>query len=337
MGLAVSISLSGGHLSQSNLKANHRIRFVTALSLGALTLLAGCPLDKSAKNDVSQVAATVNGEELSIHQVRAYLSAQPTLASQGAQAAQLALSALLDQELAAQAASSDGLDKSPEVIQALELAKREVLARAYQNQIWGKLTQPDSETLDRYYDQHPELFAQRKRYTLQEVTVKGDEAVISALKAKVEQQASADAVKASVSATGLPMESRNFTFWAENLPMDLLPKLAFLKDGQSIAIVQAGGQGLAVVTVLGTELQPLSRSQADASIRGALMSQARTEAMRKAMDGLKQKGKIVLNPPFSASGAAPASPVDPAATAASVAAAAAASAAASAPNGASAP
>ena len=42
---------------------------------------------------------------------------------------------LVEQELAAQAARKAGLDGTPRVLQAMEIAKREVLARAYQDQL----------------------------------------------------------------------------------------------------------------------------------------------------------------------------------------------------------
>lgn len=273
--------------------------------LAGLALLAGCPIDNKSSRDTSQVAATVNGDELSIHQVRSALTSHPKFAGLGPQAAQAVLDMLVEQELAAQAARKSGLDKSPDVIQALEVAKREVLAKAYEDQVTGKLTPPDTETIDRYYDLHPELFGRRKRYTLLETTVRGPTAALAPIMEKVEQGAVSDDIRPLLSATRLPIGSRTFTFWAEDLPMEILPRLVYLKEGQSIGVMQ--DQGLVVLTLLQAEEHTLSRPLALESIRMALMAQARREALQAAIGNLRKQSKLVFNPPFKASPAAAAS------------------------------
>jgi EpsD family peptidyl-prolyl cis-trans isomerase len=288
-------------------------RAMLVLTLGASALLAGCLNDKKgAAADASQVAVTINGDEVSIHQVRALLTTQPGLANRGADAGQVALNILVDQELAAQAARKGGLDKRPEVIQLIELAKRDVLAKAYQESVQANLTQPDTETVDRYYDEHPELFGHRKRYTLTETTLRGAPEALKPVLDKVEQAPTTEAIKSLVSTLGLPVDSRNFTLWAEELPLSILPRLVYLKDGQSVGVMQA--QGLVIVTVQHAEERPMSRSLADGPIRAALLADARRKAMDEAMASLRQQAKMSYNPPFTAP-----SQVAPAASGASAA------------------
>jgi len=285
-------------------------RAMLVLTLGASALLAGCLNDKKgASADASQVAVTINGDEVSIHQVRALLTTQPGLANRGADAGQVALNILVDQELAAQAARKGGLDKRPEVIQLIELAKRDVLAKAYQESVQANLTQPDTETVDRYYDEHPELFGHRKRYTLTETTLRGAPEALKPVLDKVEQAPTTEAIKSLVSTLGLPVD---FTLWAEELPLSILPRLVYLKDGQSVGVMQA--QGLVIVTVQHAEERPMSRSLADGPIRAALLADARRKAMDEAMASLRQQAKMSYNPPFTAP-----SQVAPAASGASAA------------------
>ena len=252
----------------------------------------------------TEVAATVNGEEISIHQVRALLKRQPGLLAQGDRAGNLALDTLTEQELAAQAARKDGLDKSPEVIQALEVAKRDVLARAYQDQVMAKVNQPDTETIERYYDAHPELFAHRKLYTLVETMISGEAEALKGLATRAESLGSLDALRNAVLSAGLRQEVRTHTLLAEDVPLEVLPKLVYLKDGQSIVLRKP--EGLDILTVTHSEERPLNRSEASQRIMVVIMGEARRAQWSTALAGLRKDAKIVRNPPFAeaASGAA---------------------------------
>lgn len=264
-----------------------------ALGLGLVLLLTGCPgKDKSAAGaDTSQIVAQVNDSEISIHQVEAMLAAQPALAEQlGADGPRRVLDSLIDQELAAQEARQSGLDKTPRVLQAMELAKREVLARAYQDQLAERVVMPDSEAVNRYYDSHPELFAKRRQYTLQETLVKSPMDKAAELKGKVEKLGSAEAVNTLVNDSGLTYSRRNSVQWAEGIPMDLLSQLAYLKNGQSIGVPRK--DGLVILTLLNAEEVPLGSGQANAAIQAALLSSARRELVQKGMEALRQKAKI---------------------------------------------
>jgi EpsD family peptidyl-prolyl cis-trans isomerase len=263
---------------------------------GVCTVLAmaGClgKSDKAAtQTDVGQIVAKVNDSEISIHQVQARLESQPALAEQLGQAAPAkVLDSLIEQELAAQAARQAGLDSSPKVLQAMELAKREVLARAYQDQLADKVTMPDTEAVNRYYEAHPELFAQRRRYTLQEtmLTVPADQA--REIKDKVEHLASVEAVNSLIGTLAVPHASRNSVQWAEALPMDLLAQLAYLKPGQSIGVMRP--EGLLVLTIMNAETAPVTVGQASKAITAAIVAGERREAVKKGMDALRAKAQI---------------------------------------------
>lgn len=282
---------------------------------GCMLLVACLGKDKPAKLDQSQVAAEVNGTEISIHQVQTVLQMQPQLANQLGEAAPgRVLDSLVEQELAAQAARAAGLDNAPKVIQAMELAKREVLARAYQDMLADKVAIPDSKSIDAYYEAHPELFAHRRQYTVQEMQVKGSPEQVAELVAKVEQLNGTPAVNAAVAQSGLPHTARVVVHWAEALPMDILPKLAKLENGQSLGVAAPGG--VLLMTVLASQEVPVTRATAEKPIKTALMSAQRQELVQKGMADLRQKATITRKGGFAAasaaSGAGPSSPSAPA-------------------------
>jgi EpsD family peptidyl-prolyl cis-trans isomerase len=270
-------------------------------------MLAGCPgKDKAVRADASQIAAQVNDSEISIHQVQSVLQGQPHLAAQYGEAAPArVLDSLVEQELAAQAARTVGLDSSPKVLQAMELAKREVLARAYQDMLADKAGLPDSKSIDAYYEAHPELFANRRQYTLQETQVRATPEQIKALMAKVASLTGASAVTAAVAQAGLAHSARVSVEWAEGLPMDLLPRLASLQNGQSIGVASPGG--VVIMTVMASQEVPITRAAAEKSIKAALIASKRQDLVKQGMDELRQKATIQRKGAFAAQAASAAS------------------------------
>ena len=89
-----------------------RVRPCAAATLLMALLLAGCGKEKAL--DATQIAAKVNKDEISVHQVQYALQRQPRLAAvQPQTAARRVLDSLIEQELAAQAARSEGLEADP--------------------------------------------------------------------------------------------------------------------------------------------------------------------------------------------------------------------------------
>lgn len=273
-----------------------RLGWVSILVL----LLAAC--DRQATPSDGQIVAEVNGSEISVHQVQAVLQRQPALASQLGEAAnQKVLDSLVEQELAAQAARDLKLDKSPRVLQAMELAKREVLAREYQDRLSDKAPLPETRDIDHYYDEHPELFKNRRRYTIQEfaVTAKPEEA--AALGDKVKAATTVAEVAALVEASGLPSKQREMVEWSENLPSGLLKQFAVLEPGHSLVLERS--DGVVIGTLVRTEPGSVNRREAERAIQAVLTNQRRRDAVAQGMDVLRQGAKIKLLGNFAASAA----------------------------------
>ena len=139
----------------------------------AVTLtLAACG-DKAEKKVATQVAAKVGKEEISVHQINQVLSRTNAANATPAAVDKLrreVLEKLIDQQLAVDQAMETKINRSPEVVAMLESARREVLARAYIQQITGALPKPSPEELKKYYTDHPALFCRTARvFNLQEV------------------------------------------------------------------------------------------------------------------------------------------------------------------------
>lgn len=278
----------------------------TAMLLVSLALVA-CNKD-GAKPD-SQVAVKVNGEELSVHQVEALLGRQPSApAGQGdAQVAQV-VEALVEQELAAQAARGAGLDRDPRVVQLLEVARRDVLARAYQDSLAERAVQPSTDEIDRYYDGQPALFAQRRIYTVQEIGVIANAPQVAALNKMLAQTPGGAAARELMRDAGLQHESRQLTLRAEEVPLSVLNSLAALREGQSLVLPR--DRGARVITLLSAEAAPVDRKTAEPAIQQHLLLVRKREQVQEGMKNLRTAAQLEYKgrfaPPAAASAAAPA-------------------------------
>ena len=148
------------------------ILLVPSVALG----IAGCGnKDAEKPKPATQIAAKVNSGEISVHQLNYVLTRTP---GAGAVSAEMApkirrevLDRLVDQELAVEKAIEKKLDRSPEVLLALENARREILARAYVEQITAGAPKPTIEEAKKYYAENPPLFAERRIYNIQEIVL----------------------------------------------------------------------------------------------------------------------------------------------------------------------
>jgi EpsD family peptidyl-prolyl cis-trans isomerase len=282
-----------------------RVFKLGSLSL-LMALLVACNRDGDSTGGDGQIVAQVNGSEISVHQVQTVLQRQPALSAQlGDAAGEKVLQGLVEQELAAQAARDQKLDKSPKVLQAMELAKREVLAREYQDRLADKAVPPDTSDIDRYYDEHPELFKGRRQYTIQETTLTVSAADAPAWRDRAKATTSVAEVNELVRASGLPTSSREMVEWAESLPLGLLKQFYGLQPGQSLVLERPNG--LVIGTLVRTEPGEVNRRDAAQAIQAVLTNQRRRDAVAKGMATLREGAKIQLFGQFASAASAPAS------------------------------
>ncbi len=252
-----------------------------------LALLGGCGKE-DGKKAATQVAAKVNGDEITIHQVNAALSRTNVPADQADAAKRRALERLIDQHIVKQQAIEKKLDRTPRVVQAIEAAKNEILARAYLEQVSSAQPKVAPEDVKKYYAEHPELFAERRIYNIEEVTiVDGDTA-------GAKQQAGKTRDLAEL-ANWLKSQNVKFTAnrgvrAAEQLPLEWLPQLHKLKDGETRTF--EAGDRLTVLRVVATRSAPVDEAAAAKRIEQFLFNRRLTEAMRDELKHLREKSNI---------------------------------------------
>jgi EpsD family peptidyl-prolyl cis-trans isomerase len=260
--------------------------------LSASTLCVGLLGCDSRPASTSQVAIRVNGDEVSVHQVELVLGARSAaLAAPAASAAAPALLAsLVDQELAAQGARQQGLDRDPQVIQQLEAARRQVLAQAYQDRIGSRAIEASSDEIDRYHDQHPELFAKRRLYQLQETSVGLAAGQFDGIKQAIDKTTGVPGLHEQLAKAGLKSSVRHVTISAEDVPLSVLAQLAALKEGESLVLPREGGAR--VLTLLGSQPAPLGREVSRRLIAQYLLNERKRELVAASIKALRGEAKV---------------------------------------------
>lgn len=299
-----------------------RTLVVVAAAAAALAL-AGCgsKKDKAA----SQTAAKVDRQEITVHQINYVLQQQRGLRPEQADAAsRQILERLIDQQLALDKADEQKLDRDPRVVQQLEAARRDILARAYAEKLGEGAAKPTPEEIRKYYDDNPALFSQRRIYTLQELAVEARPEQFQMLRDKLAASKNIGEFVEFLKSNGLRFAGNQAVRPAEQLPLGALKGLAQLKDGQ--AVVNAAPNGLQVLVLAGSTTQPIGEEQARPAIEAFLLNERRAKLLQDNLKALRAAAKIEYVGKFAeapAPGAsapaaeAPAPAVQPAAPAAS--------------------
>lgn len=261
-----------------------------AVAAAASLLLAGC--DEKKKDRVAaQAAAKVNDGEITVQQLNFMLQQQRGLKPDQAEtASKQVLERLIDQELARQKAGELKLDQDPHVVQQLDAAHREIIARAYLEKIAEAASKPSPEDIQKYYDAQPALFKERRIYSLQELTIEAAPEQIPALKAKLESAKNLNEFVEYLKASDVRYTGNQAVRAAEQLPLSSLSALAKLKDGQ--AIFNASPTGAQVVFLAGSRPLPVTLEQATPAIELFLLNERKRELMAKDMKALRDAAKI---------------------------------------------
>lgn len=291
-------------------------KLVLPLLIAALGVGCGDKKAEEAGGDkpASQVVAKVNGTELTVHQVNFALQRIPNLNPEQSKAASLQVARdLVEQELAVQQALVDKLDRDATVVQAIDAARRQILAEAWMSRKIGAPVEPTDAEVQEYFNAHPELFAERKLYRLQEVGIKVPEDQREAVRAQLAASKSLNEFGEWLKAQNLEVKAVQGVKPAEQLPLAMLPQLAKMPKGQA-AVVNTP-DGLLVVIVADTQAQPVTLEQAKPAIVARLQGEARQKAIQAQVDALKAAAKIEYLGEFADAGKEPAAAAAPAAPA----------------------
>ncbi len=280
------------------------------LAVVAAAALTGCGAKKDGP--AGEVAVKVNKDEINVGQVNFLLAQQRNLRPDQTDAAgRQILDRLVDQQLAVRKALDQKLDAEPGVQMALELARREVLGRAYVERLGEAAPKPTPEEIKKYYNDKPALFSERRIYNLQEIGIEARAEQLPEIRERLAAAKNTNEFVDYLKSSGIRFAGNQAVRAAEQLPFNTLDAIAKMKDGQ--AMIVPTPTGAQVVVLAGSRSQPVSEEQARPSIEQFLLTERRRKLVDEDMKAMRAAAKIEYQGKFAtAAGAAASMPAPPA-------------------------
>ena len=284
------------------------------LMLAALGLLVSCGDKKTGEVKAGQSIVRVNGDEITIHQLNAELQRANVQPAQQELAGKQIAKSLVDRQILVQQAITDKLDRNPNVMQAIESAKAQILAQAYIEGKIASIANPTDSEISDYRAKHPEIFANRKVYIMEELSFIVTPEKVKDLKPLSDSAKTLEDVTAWLDSHQVKYGRTKSAHAAETVPGELLNKFSKMVIGDLI-FINANGR-----TVVGRLVEvkdvPISEKDSKPLIQRIILSQKRKDVAEAELKRLRELAKIeYLNDKFAPSASAEPAAVPPPAAA----------------------
>lgn len=277
----------------------------SAILLLACAALSACG-DKGGSTPEGQVAATVNGKEITASEVRLELGqagADPQMAAQQQPAA---LRAIINRRLLADAAVEKGLDKTPEGAMILQKARDLALIQMMQGTIARGAPKVGPGQATDYVRDNPQLFAQRRIMVLDQIQVPQINGAIVKQMAPIETM---EGIVQLLETNKVPFRRGEGAVDPLQVEPELLKKVQAL--GENKVFVSPTGNGVQVARITGYRDAPITGEEAQRAAVAVLTQRQTGGAVRSQFDSIIKDGQknVKINPAYQAKdakGAAPA-------------------------------
>lgn len=267
-----------------------RLAISTMCAMGAL--LAGC--NKGAPE--GQVAATVNGEEVTLQELNTELQASNVPQQMDKQAAQReALQHIIDRKLLLGAARDKKLDKSPEFQSQKLRADELLLAQTYAKQQLSAVPVPSEADVTKFMAEHPNAFASREQLQLDQIRFRAPKDVkqLNALQA----DHNLAAIAAHLTSMGIKFDRVQAGLDSAQVPSELIKAINGLPAGEPFVLPT---NGIITVNVLmGRRAIAVDPAQSRQQAVGAWRQQKFTDLISGQLKSLKDGAKITYQTGFA--------------------------------------
>lgn len=271
-----------------------RTKCLAPLSRGlflALVLGTAIGITACGKKDhqTGQVLARVNGEEITVLQVNDELKRAGVKPEQQEVATKQLLESLIDRQLILGEAMRNEVDRTTGVVQAIERAKKQIIAQAYLRSLDAQVTKPTAVEIDSYYQKHPEYFAQRKQYDVQQLAIATSD-FSNELRSVVDSAKSLDVVASWMGGHRIHFVRGQMSRTTTDLPEQIVAKLKEMRKGQIFIVNE--GENLMINVIANIKDSPVAASVAAPQIEQYLINKKAKEMAETELSHLRATAKI---------------------------------------------
>jgi peptidyl-prolyl cis-trans isomerase C len=253
--------------------------------LGSVALVAGC----AKKTPAGQVAAVVNGEEVTLGELNTELAAANVPPSADKQTVQRAiLQRVVERKLLVAAAHDNGLDQTPEFLAQKRRADELMLVQAYARKQLTAVPVPSQAEVDKFMADNAGAFSGREQWVLDQIRFATPPNTKS-LSALQQAHSMAD-VQATLTKLGIQYERGDVGLDTAALPADVLKKINALSPTEPIVIPQPGV--ITVSVIKARKPVPVDMAKARPAAVQAWRQRRFAETLTKQVDQLKAGAKI---------------------------------------------
>jgi|Laugresbdmm110sn_2_1035109.scaffolds.fasta_scaffold00071_13 EpsD family peptidyl-prolyl cis-trans isomerase len=263
------------------------------LMIALIGLFSGCGKKQSVDQKSSQSIVSVDGEEITVYQVNNELQRANVQPAQQAAASRQIVQGLVDRQILIQAAHKEKLDRKPQVMQAIENAKMQILAQAYLQERVASVAKPTSAEIDEYRAQHQDIFANRKIYVTDEAVFAMEAGSADKLQEIARSEKTLKDLEGWLKAHQLKYAVKRVAHAAETLPPQLLAQFGKMAVGQMV-FIGANGPNAQAMAVSMAEIKemPISEKDSKPLIERILTEQKRKQTAEAEMKRLRETAKI---------------------------------------------
>ena len=278
---------------------------MAALALAVCLPLSGC--GGSGKAPTGQVAARVNGKEVTVQEVQAELNGfnAPDAKSRKV-AEQRALQNIVARKLLAKAAEDAGVAKTPEFARQKQRMEEGLLVQAWQNKLVKAVPDPAPEEVQQFITQHPEFYANHKVFAVDQLRIPpiSDPKLIEELK----PLNSLEAIGQVLTAHNIRFSSAKATIDALSVDPKLLDQIEKLPPGE-VFVVPAQNMLIANKIEEAREV-PVPSDVATKHATQFIKAQRSQESVRRQFGAVvsNPKAKVVYNKNYAPPAAAKPAP-----------------------------
>lgn len=258
--------------------------------------VAALVLSACGKEATGQVAAIVNGEEITLQEINAELGSKPIPEGVDKKVIQqAALQRIVERRLLAQAARDDELDKTPDYLLRERQLRDALLVQMMGQRAERALKVPGQQEIDQFITDNPLMFANRTILTVDRIqfALPSRPDQIKAL----ENDHSMDAVAARLRQMGIEFRRDNPQIDAAILGPQRLQQIKALPEGEPFVIPENGVVTVGVIT--GERAEPVAPENARPMAVQALRNKQLAATIQERLKQSRAAAEISYQPGFA--------------------------------------